>query len=61
MAEKCQHLEVSVQNILYRRESRYEPAEWIEIITCCECGAQLDQTQTDESTIFHVVKGKGYQ
>lgn len=53
---KCQHPEVTIVEHLYRRESRYEPAEWVEIITCCECGAQLDQVQTNESTIIHVEK-----
>jgi hypothetical protein len=56
MTEKCQHPEVTVRNFLYRRESRFEPAEWVEVITCCECGAQLDQVQIDESTIIHVVE-----
>ena len=56
MAEKCQHPEVSVQNILYRHENRFEPAEWVEIITCDECGAQLDMHQIDETTIIHMVK-----
>lgn len=51
---KCDHPEVTIKEFLYRRATLYEPAEYVEVITCCECGDILDRGQFDpETTKIH--------
>jgi hypothetical protein len=39
---ECYHLNVQVQQRLYVMETRYEPAEYEQMITCKDCGEELD-------------------
>jgi hypothetical protein len=39
---ECYHLNVQVQQRLYAAETRYEPAEYEQRITCRDCGDVLD-------------------
>jgi hypothetical protein len=54
MEPKCTHPEVTIKSYLWARETLYEPEEWIEVITCHECGAILDRSDLDlENTKIH--------
>ncbi len=50
----CPHPEVIIKSYLYARATLYEPEEWVEVISCCECGEILDRSDLDlENTKLH--------
>ena len=49
----CYHNEVMIYGYRFMRQTQLSPSEYVEVIECCDCGAELDSHQIPFTAIIH--------
>ena len=49
----CDHNEVNIYGFVRYQQTQLSPAEYVEVIECCDCGTELDSAQIPLGAVIH--------